>query len=198
MLVALVIAGTAIGCEESRSPELVLKVPVERTPRSVRSAHEDLSPGDSVELRLPGEWFDPARELSVIDRDAADLSSPITASEAAYSAFKSYEDDWIVASFAEWDRPEIRQMLADAGVNTGSRGYYEQVTGKRVDGWAGYATDSTDYRLVFVTLFRPAPTTRVETFVLESEEWRRTNQLVRDTVFQMAWNTYRHGTITQK
>lgn len=199
-LLALVLAGcsAAIACGESGPPELVFKVPLARLPQSMQRASQDLAPADSVELRLPGEWFDPPRELTVIAREAADLSSPLSASEAAYSAFKLYDDDWIVSSFAEEDRGEIRNLLANSGVRAVNRDYYEHIQGKRIHGWAAYVTDSTDYRLIFVSLARGSQTKRVETFVLESGEWRRTNRLVRNRAFQVAWNAYGSGTITQE
>ncbi|MCH7874821.1 MAG: hypothetical protein IH965_05930, partial [Gemmatimonadetes bacterium] len=154
VLVALVLAGstTAMGCEGNSSSELLFKVPVARIPRSMQRAYRDLSPGDSVELRLPGEWFETPRELTVITREAADFSSALSASQAAYSAFKHYDDAWIVASFAEDDREDIRGFLANSAVRAGSRRYYEGIQDKHIHGWARYAQDSTEYRLVFVSL----------------------------------------------
>ena len=201
LLVALMLTGTAtaIGCEASRPPELLLRVPVERLTRYMQQrSFPHLSPGDSVELRMPGEWFEPPRELSVIARDSADLSSPLSASVAIYSAFKQSDNDWIVASFAERDRAIIRRFLGDSNVRAGSRGYFAQVVSKQIVGWATYATDSADYRLVFVRRIDDSPTPDLETFVWEAEEWRRTNRLVKDSVAQIAWRAYRFGTVTQK
>lgn len=194
-LLALAVSALLAGCRGTGTPELLFKAPLQRMPRSMQRAYPDLPPGDSIELRLEGEWFDPPRELTVVPRSAADLSSPIAASEAAYSAFKQYDDDWIVASFAEGDRDDIRGFLADSGVRSGSRRYYDTIRSKHVHGWARYLVGNTEYRLVFVSLTHADSTRRMETFVLEAGEWRRTNRLARERDFQVAWNAYRVGTI---
>jgi hypothetical protein len=196
-LVALALGGiAALGCDAGGSPELLFKVPRGRLPRSAQRAYQQMGPADSVELRLPGEWFEPPRDLKVIERAAADLSSPLSAAEAAYSAFKRYDDAWIVASFAEADREDIQGFLGDSAVKAGSRSYYEGIQAQRVHGWARYARDSTEYRLLFVSLLTPVAVLRVETFVQEDGEWRRTNQLARDDTFQITWGAFRFGRIT--
>jgi hypothetical protein len=197
-LMAPVLAGIAVlGCDGG-SPELLFQVQLGKLPRGVQPAEQRLGPADTVELRLPGEWFEPPRELRVIERAAADPTTPLSAAEATYSAFKVHDPDWILASFARQDHDDIQGFLSDSAVWAGSRNYYERVLGQRVHGWARYVRDSTEYRLLFVSLLMPESVLRVETFVQEDGGWRRTNRLVRDRAFQIAWSAYRFGRVTQQ
>lgn len=195
--IVLVTAGALLGagCDGNRPTGLVLKAPLERLPQVIRREHPGLTPGDSLETRLEGEWFEPPQDQPVIQRQTADLSSVAAASQAAYSAFKHADDAWIVASFAEADREDIRGFLSDSAVREGSRHYFSTVTRRLMHGWARYVADSTEYRLVFVTEQTTAPVRRLETFVRENDQWLRTNALRRDHGFNTAWVAFRYGRI---
>lgn len=183
-----------VGCAD-RGGEITFVVAVRDLPRSARdnSFAQGHEPDDTLRLTLPGERFDPPLELRAIPRDSVRRSTPLAAEVAAFSAFKAADPDWIVETFADADRAEILDFLADSAVRAGSQRLFESLTEVRIYAITEHRAADVDYRLVFFS-YRDSPRRgNVHVYVLERGAWKRTNRLVRDSDAALAFNAFRYG-----
>lgn len=154
---------------------------------------EGRSPDEEVELRVPGELFEPPHEVTVGSREQADQSSPIAASGSAFSAFIADDADWIVSNFARQDREAIQSMLANQQLRTRNREVLARHGSYKIFARAAYVTE-TAYELLFIRYGDGSGSGFVETYVNEDGRWKRTNALSSDEGFDLMWAAFRtHG-----
>jgi hypothetical protein len=132
-------------------------------------------------------------DLQAIPRDSVNRSTPLAAEAAAFSAFKKADPDWILDTFADADRADVRSFLADSGVRAGSRRLFQTLDRVRVYAIVEHRAHDIDYQLVFFT-YRDSPREgNVHAYLRERGEWRRTNSLARDLEVTLAFTAFRYG-----
>ena len=93
--------------------ELVFRAKVANLGIQTGALAEGRSRDEEVELRLPGELFDPPLKATIVAWEESDRSSPVAASASAFSAFKADDADWILSNFAQRDQADVQAMLAN-------------------------------------------------------------------------------------
>jgi hypothetical protein len=146
---------------------------------------------DTVELVLPGELFEPPRELSPIPRDQADWNTPEGAVRSDFSAWKADDADWIKANFAAGEQAALAQFLADDEIRAGSKAGF--ATLDSVFLWAVVRYET--YALALITYGQTDDRSNGMTAALVQEDgaWKRTNALSADPTMDMVWAAFRVG-----
>ena len=146
---------------------------------------------DTVELVLPGEVFEPPRELSPISRDQADLNTPEGAVRSDFSAWKADDVEWIKANFAADEQAALAQFLADDEIRAGSKAGFATLDSVYL--WAVVRHES--YTLALITYGQVEDRSRGMTAALIQEDgvWKRTNALSGDQTMDMVWAAFRVG-----
>ncbi len=146
---------------------------------------------DTVELVLPGDLFEPPRELGAIARGQADRSTPEGLVQSDFSAWRADDAEWIKANFAVGEQAALTEFLADDEIRASSK--------------AGFATfDSVflwgvvrhgDYALALITYGQIEDRARGMTAALIREDgaWKRTNALSADETLDFVWSAFRVG-----
>ena len=101
--------------------ELVFRAKVANLGIQTGALAEGRSRDEEVELRLPGELFDPPLKATIVAWEESDRSSPVAASASAFSAFKADDADWILSNFAQRDQADVQAMLANEKVRARNR-----------------------------------------------------------------------------
>ena len=158
-----------------------------------QKSHLDSGKGfeDTVELVLPGELFEPPRELSPISRDQADWNTPEGAVRSDFSAWKADDAEWIKANFAAGEQAALAQFLADDEIRAGSKAGF--ATLDSVFLWAVVRHEA--YALALITYGQADDRTNGMTAALVQEDgaWKRTNALSGDATMDMVWSAFRVG-----
>ncbi len=158
-----------------------------------QKSHLDSGKGfeDRVELVLPGELFEPPRELSPISRDQADWNTPEGAVRSDFSAWKADDAEWIKANFAAGEQAALAQFLADDEIRAGSKAGF--ATLDSVFLWAVVRHEA--YALALITYGQADDRTNGMTAALVQEDgaWKRTNALSGDATMDMVWSAFRVG-----
>ncbi len=151
---------------------------------------------DRVELVLPGELFEPPRELSPISRDQADRNSPEGAVRSDFSAWKADDVAWIKANFAAGEQAALAQVLADDEIRAGSKAGF--ATLNSVFLWAVVRYE--DYALALITYGQVEDRSRgmAAALVQEDGAWKRTNALSADKTLDFVWSAFRVGEMTAR
>lgn len=151
---------------------------------------------DTVELALPGELFEPPRELGPIVRDQADLNTPEGAVRSDFSAWKADDAEWIQANFAASEQAALAQFLADAEVRAGSKAGFASLDSVFLWGVVRYR----DYALALITYGQVDDRSRGMTAAMVQEDgvWKRTNALSGDATLDMVWSAFRVGEIAAR
>ncbi len=146
---------------------------------------------DKVELVLPGELFEPPRELGAISRDQADRSTPEAAVRSDFSAWKADDVEWIKANFAAGEQAALTEFLDDAAMRAGSKAGF--ATLDSVFLWA--VVRYQDYALALITYGQIDDRSRGMTAALiqEDGDWKRTNALSADETLDLVWAAFRVG-----
>lgn len=147
--------------------------------------------GDTVEVVLPGELFEPPRELGAISRDQVDRSTPQGAIRSDFSAWKADDAEWIKANFAAGEQAALTEFLADATMRAGSKAGFAEFDSIFLWGVVRHQA----YTLVLVTYGQAAERSRGLTATLAQEDgaWRRTNALSSDETLDLVWSAFRVG-----
>jgi hypothetical protein len=146
---------------------------------------------DRVELVLPGELFEPPRELGPISRDQADWNTPEGAVRSDFSAWKADDAEWIMANFAAGEQAALAQFLADEEIRAGSKAGF--ATLDSVFLWAVVRYET--YALALITYGQADDRTNGMAAALVEEDgaWKRTNALSADATMDMVWAAFRVG-----
>ncbi len=151
---------------------------------------------DTVELVLPGELFEPPRELGAISRDQVDQSTPEGAVRSDFSAWKADDAEWIKANFAAAEQAALAEFLDDAEIRAGSKAGFAQFVSVFL--WAVVRHEA--YALVLITYGQVENRSRGMTATLIQEDgvWKRTNVLSGDETLDMVWSAFRVGEMTAR
>jgi len=151
---------------------------------------------DTVELVLPGELFDPPRELSVVARGQVDQTTPEGAVRSDFSAWKADDADWIKANFTAGEQAALAQFLADSEIRAGSKAGF--ATLDSVFLWA--VVRHEDYVLALITYGQVDDRSRgmTATLIQEDGAWKRTNVLSGDATLDFVWSAFRVGEMTAR
>jgi hypothetical protein len=151
---------------------------------------------DTVELVLPGELFEPPRELGPISRDQADWSTPESAVRSDFSAWKADDAEWIKANFVAAEQAALAQFLADEEIRAGSKAGFAKLDSVFL--WAVVRHQA--YTLALITYGQLEDRSRGMTATLVQEDggWKRTNVLSGDQTLDMVWSAFRVGEMTAR
>ena len=193
----LVIAVLALGAVR---PALAGEVVFQAQVRNLGYQKPHLDKGkefeDTVELVLPGELFEPPRELGTISRDQADLNTPEGAVLSDFSAWKADDADWIQANFAAGEQAALVQFLADPEIRAGSKAGF--ATLDSVFLWGVVRHEA--FALALITYGQVDDRSRgmTATLVQEDGAWKRTNVLSGDETLDFVWSAFRVGEMTAR
>ena len=151
---------------------------------------------DAVEVVLPGELFEPPRELGVVSRDQVERSTPEGAVRSDFSAWKADDAEWIKANFASGDRAALAQFLDDAAIRAGSKAGFAKLDSVFL--WAVVRHQA--YALALITYGQVADRSRGLTAALVQEDgdWKRTNALSGDETLDLVWSAFRVGEMAER
>ncbi len=193
----LVIAVLALGAAR---PALAGEVAFHAEIRNLGFQKRHLDSGkefeDTVELVLPGELFEPPRELGVVARAQVERHTPEGAVRSDFSAWKADDAEWIKANFVTGEQAALAQFLADAEIRAGSKAGF--ATLDSVFLWA--VVRHEDYALVLITYGQVDDRSRgmTATLVQEDGAWKRTNALSADETLDFVWSAFRVGEMTAR
>jgi hypothetical protein len=175
----------------AQAGEILFRIEVAYLGLSAVHLNQGRSLDDVVELALPGELYEPPRELGPVTAARADRSSPTAAMQSDFSAWKADDAGWILANFAESERPALSAFLADAEQRAASSAYFGSFDKLFLWGVARYG----DYALALVTYGQGESRKRglTATLVQEDGAWRRSNALSRDLNLDLVWTAFRAG-----
>ena len=191
-VVSLVLLCTT-ACSNSSSQreyptDLVFRAKVADLSLPMNPLAQDKQPDELIEVVVPGRIFIPPQPVTPIAKDARDRGSPSQASWSDFSANKTDDLEWIVDNFARKDQAEIRHYLTDAAMRQQHQALFAALSTKRLYGVCAYQ----GLRLVLVCLDGKRHFCSVETYVQEQAEWKRTNQLIHDPVFDVIFTSFQH------
>jgi hypothetical protein len=151
---------------------------------------------DTVELVLPGELFEPPRELSPISRDQADWNTPESAVRSDFSAWKADDVEWIKANFVAAEQAALAQFLADEEIRAGSKAGFAKLDSMFLWGVVRHQA----YALALITYGQVEDRSRglvatlvQEAGVEEADGWKRSNALSADETLDLVWAAFRVG-----
>ena len=151
---------------------------------------------DTVELVLPGELFEPPRELGVVARAQVERNTPEGAVRSDFSAWKADDVEWIKANFAAGEQAALAEFLADAAIRAGSKAGFAKFD--TVFLWAVVRHQA--YALALITYGQVEDRSRglVAALVQEDGDWKRTNALSGDETLDFVWSAFRVGEMTAR
>ena len=151
---------------------------------------------DRVELVLPGELFEPPRELGAVSRNQTDQSTPEGAVRSDFSAWRADDADWIKANFAAAEQAALAGFLADAEIRACSKAGFANFDSVFL--WA--VVRHEDYVLALITYGQVEDRSRgmTATLIREDGVWKRTNALSGDETLDMVWSAFRVGEIAAR
>jgi hypothetical protein len=145
-------------------------------------------PTEWIEVRLPGQLYDPAKRFGPVTRKAANWTTPIDAAIADFSAFKANDANWILDDFVTQEKDAVRSLLNDKAAREKNTTLFKERAERYVTGAANYK----DYVFVFVRdtgQEHPSPIT----FTLTGNGYKRTNALSGDETFDVVFSALRNG-----
>ena len=151
---------------------------------------------DAVEVVLPGELFEPPRELGVVSRDQVERSTPEGAVRSDFSAWKADDAEWIKANFTAGEQAALAQFLDDAAIRAGSKAGFAKLDSVFL--WAVVRHQA--YALALITYGQVADRSRGLTAALVQEDgdWKRTNALSGDETLDLVWSAFRVGEMAER
>ena len=151
---------------------------------------------DTVESVLPGELFEPPRELGVVARAQVDRTTPEGAVRSDFSAWKADDVAWIKANFAAGEQAALAEFLADAAIRAGSKAGFAKIDSVFL--WA--VVRHEDYALALITYGQVDDRSRgmTATLIQEDGAWKRTNVLSGDATLDFVWSAFRVGEMTAR
>jgi hypothetical protein len=146
---------------------------------------------DAVETALPGELFEPPRQLGVVTRAQVDRSRPEGLVRSDFSAWKADDAAWIMSNFAAADQAALAEFLDNAEVRAGSKAGFAKLDSVFLWGVVRYGA----YALALITYGQGADRSRalVATLVEEADGWKRSNALAADETLDLVWSAFRAG-----
>lgn len=150
---------------------------------------KDLS---EIELKLPGQLYNPPKEFVVIDKEFAKYDTPINAAIADFSAFKANDDDWIISNFVIEEQNYPLSLLKNKELYEKTKKYYETLTGIKIFGEVTYDI----YSIVLVQYTGDTIKTPL-IFKFVTGEWKKTNALSNDKKFGIVFSALYNGEVVE-
>ena len=150
-----------------------------------KNKHRD----DCVEVALPGRLDSQPLAIPLIERKAADWSTPERALASIRSANTVGQKEWLVENFTADERPRVRAELDDPAMVKRSVDYYTTIRKAEITGSA----ELRGYTLVFTREETSAGTVRIVPVTLRktASGWKQTNALSADETFDVVWAALR-------
>jgi hypothetical protein len=181
-----IMACSSASPQREYTTELVFRAKVADLALEHNTLARDKHPEEVVTVVVPGRIFTPPRLVTPMTKEGRHRRSPAQASRSDFSANKADDIEWIVDNFARKEQPEIRHYLTDAAMRKRHQLLFAALATKRLYGVCAYA----DYRLILVCLDGQHHFCSVETYLQEDAEWKRTNQLIHDPVFDVIFTAF--------
>lgn len=150
---------------------------------------------DTVEVVLPGAWFEPPRVLGSTPKSEWRSGTPLEAVRSDFSAWKADDEDAIVAGFVPGERGDVAAFLARADMRAANRKVFDRHTELWVWGVARHG----EHALVLFT-YDGAPRAggMVSTFKSTAEGWKRTNALSAERTADVVWGAFTQGSVVAR
>ena len=145
-------------------------------------------PTEWIEVRLPGQLYDPAKRFGPVTRKAANWTTPIDAAIADFSAFKADDANWILDDFVTQEKDAVRSLPNDKAAREKNSALFKERAERYVTGEASYK----DYVFVFVRDTRQEHSSPL-TFARTGAAYKRTNALSGDETFDVVFSALRNG-----
>lgn len=194
LIIILVVAGGIVSCHISNQQEsvadkvILFRVKVSNVGLQSSSLVRGKQPTDFVEVKLPGQLYDPPKQFNPIRKQAANWNTPTDAAVADFSAFKADDSSWILEDFVPEEEKDVRSLLDDKDAHQQNRKMFEARTERDITGQVKYK----EYVIVLTRdsgQAHPVPLTFKQT----SSGWKRTNALSKDDTFDIVFSALYNG-----
>lgn len=182
-------AAASTAASEQAQGQLVFRTTVERLYNHRNPLAEGKERQDVVEVTLPGRLFTPPVPLPDVTRDAVDRTTLEGALASDVAAFRADDAEWILENFAPEDQDKIAQQLEREELRARNRAALSHIHSMEIWGVASY----NDYGLVMYRYDGDSTGGLVPTFTKVGDEWKRTNVLGSDHVFDVVLSAFRSG-----
>lgn len=179
----------ATSAAEQVSGELVFRTTVEKLFNHRNSLAEGKERGDVVEVTLPGRLLAHPIALPDVAREAVDRTTLEGALASDVAAFRADDAEWILENFAPEDREKIAQQLEREDLRARNKAALGHIRSMEIWGMATYG----EYGLVMYRYDGDSTGGLVPTFTKVGDEWKRTNVLSADEVFDVVLSAFRSG-----
>jgi hypothetical protein len=193
--IVLLVLGLSLASQAASGQVLVFRARVEQLGMRTGWLNEGKALADTVEVVLPGEWFEPPRVLGPTPKTEWRYGTPIEAVQSDFSAWKADDADAIVEGFVAGERADVAAFLGDGDMRAANRKIFEGHAELRLWGVARQGA----HALVLFTYDR-APRARgmVSTFKSTAEGWKRTNALSAERTADVVWGAFRQGSVVAR
>ena len=182
-------AEVATPASEQVSGELVFRSTVEKLYNNGNSLAEGKERDDVVEVTLPGRLFAPPIPLPTVTRETVDRTTLEGALASDVAAFRADDAEWILENFAPEDQDKITQQLEREDLRARNKAALGHIHSMEIWGMATYG----EYGLVMYRYDGDSTGGLVPSFTKVGEEWKRTNVLSSDEVFDVVLSAFRSG-----
>lgn len=152
---------------------------------------KDKNQDDIIEILLPGKLYDPNIEITLVSKDAIDLSTPETAEKSFYSSNRNGDPEWIIENWVEEDQNSIQNSIKEfLPQNTA---LFQSIEQSYITGRAKY----NDYIMLFIknTYSDAKESHIIHTYKKTAEGWKATNALSADETYDVVFAALRSGQI---
>lgn len=156
--------------------------------------YRDKRPQERVEVSLPGTLYATPITVAVVGNKDADRSTLLGAVASDYSAWRNNDAQWILSNFVPEDQQGLKKFLANEELRKANSVIFSPDRTMEVWGIVNYK----EYGLVLFTYDNNRRFGAVATFRKMSGDWKRTNALSGDRVFDVVWSAFRSGDVTKK
>lgn len=184
---------------ESPSTEgvLIFRVKVEDLwMRNKGSYAEGKQPDDTVEIELPGMLFDPPKPIMIVEKKDLDRSTFEGAASSFLSAGKKGDAAWIVDNYVPEEKANISAMISENDMLKFNTEHHAMI---KVSHLAGFARHGQYVLLIVRKGFDDGKDSLVPYPVRKTDgEWKMTNALSADPVFDLVFGAVRSGEVVVK
>jgi hypothetical protein len=182
-------AAEAPTASEPAEGQLVFQTTVEKLYNHRNSLAEGKARDDIVEVTLPGRLFATPFPVPDVTRDAVDRTTLEGALASDVAAFRADDVEWILENFAPEDQEKIAQQLEREDLRARNKAALDHIHSMEIWGTATYG----QYGLVMYRYDGDSTGGLVPTFTKVGDEWKRTNVLSADEVFDVVLSAFRSG-----
>ena len=169
--------------------QLVFRSAVAKLFNHGNSLAEGKGRDEVVEVTLPGRLFAPPIPLPTVTRETLDRTTLEGALASDVAAFRADDTEWILENFAPEDQGKIAQQLEREDLRARNKAALGHIHSMEIWGMATYG----EYGLVMYRYDADSTGGLVPTFTKVGDEWKRTNVLGSDEVFDVVLSAFRSG-----